>query len=357
MKKLLILLIALAMFAPLYGQGSTDITQKPTSYWLHGNPDKDNAWNWMKDINNTVRGSRGTGKVWYVDSNVRSEGNATTITSAKDTLNEAIDVADADGAANRGDIIYLLQGHNESGTSEDFFDIDVPGLTIIGLGTGSATATFDFDDVDAQGTIGADNVSIFFCRLRPSTGTIVLGLAIEPGADYARIEGCTFAYAETLGDEFVTAIQASTTVGTVIRNNFFDAGEGGAAQAILLSGQATNTTIDFNTIQGDYSVACIVGTNVKSTGLKLDDNTLWNGVTGGLNTEPVWELLTGTAGISKRNTALCDVGTMAAAFVGDGMFNFGNYYSETAGGASTGFAIDLVTATSTTLSITEASGE
>ncbi len=357
MKKLIFsLIIALTLFNPLFGQGSTDITGKPTSYWLHGNPDKDNAWNWMKDVDGTVRGLRGTGKIWYVDSGVSAEGNGKTITSARDTLDEIFALISADGGANRGDIVYIMQGHIEQSSTEGaIWDADVAGVTIIGLGVGTDMPTFEFNNATTTTQIGADNIWLQNVWLKPATDTILIGLEVESGSDYFTMTNCIVGTASVSTQEFAVGVQVGTSTGAVIQYNLFDAGTAQASVSVRIEA-ATGIVIRGNTMRGDNSTANIYNLLMLSENITFDDNTLWNGVTGGLNTEPVWELLSGTIGISRRNYAATNLATMNLAFVGDGMLNFGNYYTESAGGARTAYALDEVASTGTQTTVTVSDG-
>ena len=219
MKKLIFAIaITLMLFTPLYGQ-STDITQRPTSYWLTGNSG-DNAWNWMKEVDKNLFGNIGTGKTYYVDSGVNREGSGLTMDSAKDTLDEAINLC----TANRGDRIYVAQGHREDGVvgTAALWTADVDGIQIIGLGQGSLTATFDFNYTSNTCVVSGNNITIQNLRFQPSTSAVAVGVNVT--GDYAHITGCDFGYPETATDEFADALYVGTSTGVVVEGNFFDAG-------------------------------------------------------------------------------------------------------------------------------------
>ena len=347
MKKYMIFLALLLLTGLLYS-ADTDISKRPTSYWFSGNPDRDIAWNWMKDVDNTVNGSRGTGQVFYVDSNVNIEGAATTIDSARDTLEEAIQLCTAD----RGDIIYCAQGHHEDGAASTFVDADIAGISIIGLGVGSLKPTFDFTTSSTTFSIGADNITLANLRFVPDVTGVLVGVTIESGADYTNIINCDFGYAaSSTVDEFVTSIYVGTSTGVVIDGCFIDAAVASPTSAISFDA-ATGLVIKNNYIRGDYSLANLSNANVCANGIRINGNTLINGVwVGLLNDQPVWEFNLDTSGTSENNKAVSNLGSMAAAFVGTGMYNFDNYYSELSSGTNTGFSISLVAATTTTKSI------
>ncbi len=346
MKKLLILLLALTLLTPLYGQ-NRDITQKPTSYWLNGNPDRDAAWNWMKYADNNLFGPMGTGKTFYVDSNVNIEGRGLTEDSAFDTMVEAWNVCVDD----RGDRIIALQGHNEDGVvgTAVMWQASVSGVTAIGLGQGSLKPTFDYNFTSNTVRVTAANVHIHNMRFRPSTSAITTGLQITNASDtgdYALITKCDFGYPETVTDEFADAIYVGTSTGVEIRGNFIDAGAQACTAAVTFDA-ATGLIIEGNKMIGDCSDAVIWNAIMLAEDILIEDNIMWNGDTAALNTEPIWELLAGTVGISKRNFCATNL-SMATAYVGTLMFNFGNYYTEQQGGAFTAFNLDMVVATATT---------
>ncbi len=333
-----ILLILLILVTPLFG-ADIDITKRPTSYWWTGNPSRDIGWNWAKSVNQTVMGSRGTGQVFYVDSNVANEGDGRTITGAKDTIEEGIQLL----TANQGDILYVLQGHVEDGVvgTANMWDADIAGSKIIGLGEGSLSPRMDFNFTSNTCVVGADNISITNIRFRPSIASVAVGLTVEAGSDFVHIYDNEFGYAENpLTDEFLAALKIATSTGGLIEYNFFDSDEEIANAAITIDG-CTNTTIRKNTIFGDYAVACISNALSYNVNLLIEDNLLVNGVPGGLGTLAVVSMNATTFGINRRNYAACNVATANLAFVGTKMYNFGNYYIETAGGSNAAFNIDL----------------
>lgn len=343
MKKYIIsLIVALMLLSPVYGQGSTDITQRPTSYWFSGNPDSDRAWNWMKLMDGIVMGARGTGKVWYVDSGVSSQGNGSTVTGAKSTLAAMLTAAAADGAADRGDIIYMVQGHEEgSALPSAIWNIGIAGLRVEGLGVGDLKPTFTYSGTGTVARISADNVTLANVRFVPSVDSIGYALQVGSSTDYTQILGVEFGWpASSTVDEFDQSLIVGTGTGVEIRGCTFDAGVNNAVNAIAFNG-ADNVVISDNFIRGDYSTACIISTS-PSDNVLIEDNILWNGVPAGLNTEPVWELISTTTGITNNNKAACDVVNAIYAFYGNGVLNFGNSYNESVAGTMTALNMDQI---------------
>jgi hypothetical protein len=332
MKKLLTLLIALTLFTPLYGQ-STDITQKPTSYWLSGNPDKDNAWNWMQEVDNNMFGNIGTGETYYVDSGVASAGGGQTMDTAVATLDAGINLC----TANRGDRIYVAQGHKETGVvgTANMWTADVDGIQIIGLGQGSLTATFVYDYTSNTCVVTGNNITVHNLRFVPSTNAVAIGVNIT--GSYVNINNCDFGYPETATDEFADALYVGTSTGVIVENNFFDAGAQACTSALNFD-DSDGLIIRGNRFYGDCSDAIIWNLVTLAEDILIEDNILWNGDSAALNTQPAFELLAGTVGISRRNYIATNL-AMNTAQVGTLMFNFDNFYTEEQGGAKAAIAM------------------
>jgi hypothetical protein len=349
MKKYIILILLVLLVGIVFAE---DIYDKPNAYWWTGHPSADTAWEWAKNTDGVALGPKGTGKFYYVDSGVANEGDGGSWTDAKNTLEEGINLC----TANRGDRIYVAQGHNLQTSAGAVWDADIAGITIIGCGHGSLMPTWEFEYASSTCTIGADNITLVNLRFEPATDTIVLGVEVESGADYARFINCEFGPASVSTQEFGVALQVGTSVGTIIEGCIFDAGAAQASVAIRFE-DGEDLVIRNNIIRGDYSSGNIYNYTTLAEDVLIEDNLLWNGVTSGLNTVEVIDVLAGTIGITRRNYAAANLATVNVAFVGDGLFNFGNYYNESAGGAKTALALDMVAGSNTYGTVTPTAGE
>ena len=74
----------------------------------------------------------GQGDIYYVNSNVTTAGDGQSWNDAKATLDEAVALCTEDV----GDIIYVAAGHTEDWSAADSADLDVAGISVIGLGNG-----------------------------------------------------------------------------------------------------------------------------------------------------------------------------------------------------------------------------
>ena len=295
-----------------------------------------------------------SGTPYYVDSvngaNNRSGKTWDLAVASIDTAINLVAAAITAGTENGDPIIYVREGYNEGGSTSAIFDADVDGLTIYGLGRGNQKPTLDFDGATATCAVGADGVTIYNIRFRPSatSQTFVASNAItvDDGSDDTLFLNCDFGFPETRGtDEFDYAIVIGAATGTVVDGCSFDAGEGEAIAAITIEG-SDRTTIRNCDFRGDHSVAMIRSATTTNFGVLIEDNLIYQGVNSGLNAVAGISVLATDIGIQRRNTYIGNLGTVAVAFVGTKIFNGGgSYYNEDAGGGNTAYPFDIGTAT------------
>lgn len=98
------------------------------------------------------------GDVYWVHSGTGSNGNKGTF----DRPFSSIDYAVGRCTANQGDIIMVKPGHTETVTAAGGLDLDVAGIAIIGLGSGSLRPTINFTTVvGADMDVDAANITMF----------------------------------------------------------------------------------------------------------------------------------------------------------------------------------------------------
>lgn len=263
--------------------------------------------------------------VYWVHSGTGSNGNKGT----RERPFADIDYAVSRCSANKGDIIVCLPGHTETITAAAAIDLDVAGISLVGLGAGSLMPQIVFNHANASVAIGADNVTVKGMRFTSSITAVTVGVNIEANVDYAIIEGNLFDVDATGTDEFNHSIRmVDGNIGTLIKDNVIHQGLGGAVAAIHMDADTAYTRILGNYITGDYSTACIVGDTTLSTDVLIKGNLLIQGIGGNIGTEPGIELLTGTTGVIADNYIVCNLATMAASIVADTCFLFQNYYNE-----------------------------
>jgi hypothetical protein len=97
--------------------------------------------------------------------------------------------------ASQGDVILVAPGHAETLSGASDLDIDVDGITIIGIGNGTLKPTFSLGGTDGLTTaeINGDNIRVSNLRFvgADEDGTTVC-IDIKTGSDYVTLEGLEF---------------------------------------------------------------------------------------------------------------------------------------------------------------------
>lgn len=264
------------------------------------------------------------GNVWFVDSTHAAAANLDGNGQNPDAPFAGIDYAVGKCTANNGDVIFVMPGHNEGITTAAQIDLDVAGITVIGLGIGSLKPTIDFDAQAASVAIGADNVRIENIRFRTSANAVTVGLDIEDGVDYAQVINCEFGFAETATDEFAISIRTNDATNyPLIEGCFFDFGAQAAESGIAFVKDSAFPVVRNCTFIGACSTAHIKGITTASTDVLIEKNLFYQGAT-----EPAIELLTGSTGTIRDNDIKTNLATMVASIVADACYLFRNYYNE-----------------------------
>ena len=206
-----------------------------------------------------------TGKVFYVGDSyngvtgVDAGPSGASVSSPYATLDYAINAS----TASRGDVIYLLPGHSETITSATTIALDVAGVKVIGLGTGSAMATITYttstaatlpisadnvhlenilfvmganggaDAMSAMATVTGSDVTFKNCEFRQgnSTAQAERAIYITDGADRINVIGCK--------------IWTETTTGAIASVDFYNTGTQSSDYNVIAE----------NRIFGDFSSA------------------------------------------------------------------------------------------------------
>ena len=222
----------------------------------------------------------GTGEVFYVDSGEGSSSyTGTARDAAKATLNQAVALCEN----NRGDVIYVLQNHAETMAGVDGVDLDIAGITVIGLGNGDDAPEFLFDTNTDEFVIGAANITIYNLRFRAGVTAITMGISIEDAGDFFTMINCVFPKPTTNSWEFNDAIDVASGVTylSIIGCNYQNDDAGAAPNHFIDLGNAAlvGITIVDNVIFGDFAVSAI-WSNDTDTEVYIVNNTITNMTSG-----------------------------------------------------------------------------
>ena len=191
---------------------------------------------------------------------------------------DTIDYAVGKCTANRGDIIMVMPGHSESITSATSLVLDVAGVAVIGLGTGSLRPDLNFSNTAGSVEIDAADVTLYNLTLTADVTAVVVGFNVD--ANGFTMDSCEFRYNAT-GDDFITMIDIDAFDDAVISNCIFHAEEtAGCSEAIRMD-DALRTKIINCHFTGDFTDGAIIGEGAASTGILIADNYIYNSDTTG----------------------------------------------------------------------------
>jgi len=145
------------------------------------------------------------------------------------TLQGAIDQA----SDNAGDRIYIMPGHTETVNSTGDVLIDVPGLTIEGIGQGDDVPLFDITSTSGKIQITQNDTTLKNVRVRPGAGSsgcaAVIELLSTSAARNIALDGVIWGPRSSQGAAFDTFISLGTNSsganyfdGLAIKNNVFE---------------------------------------------------------------------------------------------------------------------------------------
>lgn len=261
----------------------------------------------------------GKANVFWVDSNIGSDGNKGTFSAPFATLDYAIGRC----TANNGDIIMLAEGHSENISSAAAVNVDVDGISIIGVGTGNNRPTFTFDtSTSATFAVNADDVYIynlqFLCAILNQT------IMLDLNGFRAEIAACYFGELEEITGATCIDINGGasfTCDGTIINGCEFECPTAGNwDRAIELGEAADNIKIINNLINGDFDDAGIHNPTAKVlTNMYLGYNSVRNLQSG----QHAVELVSAVSGKAEENKLYADA--YATTFDPGALYCVNNY--------------------------------
>lgn len=270
--------------------------------------------------------SLGTGARFFVHSGTGTDGAG--YGKSPDSPVATIDYAIGLCTASKGDIIYVMPGHNE-GLGAAQIAVDVAGVQIIGLGKGSLTPRIDFDNAAASIDISANGCLLKNLRLLPSVTAVLIGIDVMAAVTDTVLEDIEVLPGEDGAgvDEFVLGIDIKAgCTRTVIRRfkNRVHASVAHVDSGISLTGASDDVLIEDCDIVvlGAAGVAPIKGITTLSTNVRIKNCVCVS------DNEPGIELLAGTTGVISDCSCFTDLATIAAAIVADGCAKFRNQYVE-----------------------------
>lgn len=199
-----------------------------------------------------------SGDIHFVDSATGS--NATDRGGDTDHAFADVDYSVAQCTASKSDFVFVMPGHAETLGADSAVDIDVVGITYVGLGNGTNRPTFTFDTgVTADFKLAAANTTI--SNLLFIAGVDALTGPIEVTAAECQIINCEYRDDDTNNYETVDVIITSTAAHYLLVDGFkfrHDAGSGGTqCQSVINLVSADYAEIRNCLLIGDHQKGCI----------------------------------------------------------------------------------------------------
>lgn len=220
--------------------------------------------------------SRFSGNVFFVDANAAQGGGTAGFGSHPDQAFSTLDFAIGQCTANQGDVIFVLPGHTENVIAAAGIDLDVAGISVIGLGSGAARPTFTFTtattadiDIDAA-SILLENVIL------DMTGIDAIAAGLDVNAADFTLRGCRVLLSDSAGQATLAVLgDAAADRLTIEDCLLIGSATAGPASAIRLNG-SEEARIARCHIMGDFSAACIDMVTAAPKNCLIEENDLEN---------------------------------------------------------------------------------
>jgi len=217
----------------------------------------------------------GRGRVFWVRSTVGSDANPGT---DPDAPLATIDAARALCTADRGDIIYVMQGHAENIANATDLVCSVAGVSVIGLGEGNQVPALTLTTA-AAATISITAASVALRNVRiigGYAGGVNAAITLGGGADGAVLDGLVLEE-NTSNMEFLIGISIAADCDDVtISNCYHDSTSGDQTSIISALGAANRLRLLNNILFGNCVAAAVKLDVAASTSIQIEGNRVSN---------------------------------------------------------------------------------
>ncbi len=212
---------------------------------------------WVSNASTLLVGQRGG-----------SDGNKGTFDSPFSTIDGAVGQC----VAGRGDIIYVKPGHVETVTAAGGLDLDVAGIAVIGLGSGSNRPQVNFTTATtADMDVDAANITVYNILFTGGIDALAAPIDVN-AADFALIN-CEW---RDVTGQATDVILADANADRLLIDGHFHNGAAaaGGASAIALIGMDNPTIRNFK-IVGNFSVGAIDIRTTAAVDVDIHSGYIW----------------------------------------------------------------------------------
>ena len=246
-----------------------------------------------------------TGDVYFVSSTAANRSDSGSQGTAPTLPFATLDYAVGRTTENQGDIIYVMPGHAETISAAAGLDLDVAGISVIGLGWGNTRPTFTF--ATATGAdMDIDAANITLRNLRFIGNIAALAAPCDVNAAGFTMEWCDWYVATATTDIDMTIITDAAADDMTIRFCRFWYDYSRAATAVTAASTevirlvgADRAAIYGNYFSGNFATAIINGITTLSGDIYIGHNRLYNDQTA--NVAGWIDLVAGCTGVIEYN--------------------------------------------------------
>lgn len=205
-----------------------------------------------------IRSGGTLGDVFYVNSSTTGAADTAGRGRTPNTPLNTIDFAVGLCADSNDDVIIVGSGHTETIIADSGIDVDVIGVTIIGMGRGAQRPTISFTTaVTADFKLAAANVRIENLLFQ-NGGIDILASPIEVSAAFCEIIDCEYQDLNESNIDAVGVIDVLAAADRVLIDGFVCIGTSDATVGCIAVADTAASPLIINCyITGDYSAGCI----------------------------------------------------------------------------------------------------
>lgn len=214
------------------------------------------------------------GDAWFVDSAASGAGVTTSHGRTPDSPFSTLAYAFSSDLVGSGDVVYVMPGHTETVDAAGDITMDIAGVRVVGLGSGSARPTFTWaTSTAATWLITAANVTVenVLCT---TTGTIdvVAGILVT-GADCtiidleARESAATSQFVDFLG------IGTGAARAKLVRPKVHGAAGDASQSGIQVTAAVNDVVLEEPWVVGTFAAGCIETTAANTDMLIVSSRT------------------------------------------------------------------------------------
>lgn len=267
------------------------------------------------------------GKTFYVNSS-----NGSDTANAGEQLEDALATIDAainKCTADNGDVILVMPGHTEASTSS--IAMDVAGVTILGLGTGTKKPTVTSGNATAAVIMSAAGCRLSGIRFALGAVAATVTNAINITADGCQVDDCeTVAHATSQFTNHLTATDASGV--KILNNSFKSLAAAGSTSGIVVDG-CDDLEIGYNFVFGHFGEHALDNTTPASCDEILHANIHHNSIANESVTagDLAVELDANATGFFAYNNLMSGLATTAAGYDIGNMVSIESYIADDIG--------------------------